>query len=283
MPTEEENVQYLYLVLTNGGPPTLDWGPICAELGVNQGAASKRWSRLKQALEAGKPAGAQAYQTLWTVFKHSRREGALDWKAIASKCGTTPGAASKRYSRMKQAFEKGENATPPATPKKKVSSAEAPMSTPKRKRGAASASKKAAAPSEGVFKPEPEAGDDDEEEVVEKPKKRAKGTGKAAEEKVFKPDPTPDDEEEEEVKSKKHAKAKAKAPAIKADPDALDATATMPPPSNAAFQGFNTMSSAPFQGFRVADAEDTFFESNEYPDGVGALEEVAQNRRGELG
>jgi hypothetical protein len=37
----------------------------------------------------------------------------MDWNEIASKCGTTSGAASKRYSRMKQAFEAG--AAPPAS------------------------------------------------------------------------------------------------------------------------------------------------------------------------
>lgn len=34
----------------------------------------------------------------------------MDWAEIAKKCNTTPGAASKRYSRMKQAFENGTSA-----------------------------------------------------------------------------------------------------------------------------------------------------------------------------
>jgi hypothetical protein len=74
-----------------------------------------------------------------------------DWKDIAEKCGTTSGAASKRYSRMKQAFEAGD--APPgspggspvkktpnkATPKKKSTTTAADdeaqgTPTPKRKR-----------------------------------------------------------------------------------------------------------------------------------------------------
>lgn len=50
----------------------------------------------------------------------------MDWAAIAEACGTTKGAASKRYSRLKLAFERGEgppassvnNGTPKSTPKK---------------------------------------------------------------------------------------------------------------------------------------------------------------------
>ncbi|KAF2645281.1 hypothetical protein P280DRAFT_475841 [Massarina eburnea CBS 473.64] len=111
MPTEDENINFLYLVLTNSGPPTLDIPTISSALGLNNGATSKRWSRLRSAMEEGKNPGSTAYQFLWLAVKHSDREGkSLDWKDIAAKCNTTPGAAAKRYSRMKKAFEEGKDA-----------------------------------------------------------------------------------------------------------------------------------------------------------------------------
>jgi hypothetical protein len=62
---------------------------------------------------------------------------AMDWNDIASKCGTTSGAASKRYSRMKQAFEAG-GAPPagnPASPASKAAAVDGEATpTPKRKR-----------------------------------------------------------------------------------------------------------------------------------------------------
>jgi hypothetical protein len=42
-------------------------------------------------------------------------EQIMNWNDIAEQCGTTSGAASKRYSRMKQAFEAG-NAPPGSNP-----------------------------------------------------------------------------------------------------------------------------------------------------------------------
>jgi hypothetical protein len=59
-------------------------------------------------------------------------EQIMNWNDIAEQCGTTSGAASKRYSRMKQAFEAG-NAPPgsnPASPAPKTSS----KATPKKKK-----------------------------------------------------------------------------------------------------------------------------------------------------
>lgn len=76
----------------------------------------------------------------------------MNWASIASKSGTTSGAASKRYSRMKQAFESGVEAPglspvksaattpskPTATPPKPKNAARSPAKlTPKRKRTAA--------------------------------------------------------------------------------------------------------------------------------------------------
>jgi hypothetical protein len=120
----------------------------------------KRWSRLKQAVDKGEVPGASAYQFLWLCLKHSTRDKvstsvhisssfdflspsradmlanfsnklltqtqAMDWAAIADVCNTTKGAASKRYSRLKLAFERGDGppvssvngSTPKSTPKK---------------------------------------------------------------------------------------------------------------------------------------------------------------------
>ena len=111
----------------------------------------------------------------------------MKWDEIAEQCGTTAGAASKRYSRMKQAFEAGGDAprsnpgspapkTPSkATPRKKKSEdGGAATPTPKRKR--ASPKKK-----EVAVKPEPEEdaaeASEDEEEQKQTPKK-AKATPK---------------------------------------------------------------------------------------------------------
>ncbi|KAF2744235.1 hypothetical protein M011DRAFT_379814, partial [Sporormia fimetaria CBS 119925] len=130
MPSDEENIKYLYTVLTYDGAPNVDWDKVSTALDLKKGATTKRWSRLKKAMEEGKDGGPAAQQLLWLMMKYSTREKAPDWTVIADKCGIpTAGAASKRYSRMKQAFESG--AAPSAvvtTPSK------ADKSTPKRKR-----------------------------------------------------------------------------------------------------------------------------------------------------
>jgi hypothetical protein len=101
----------------------------------------------------------------------------MDWAGIAEKCGTTPGAASKRYSRMKQAFDRGDAA--PTTPSKAKNASNATPSspsgttpTPKRKRATAASSKKKAAGDNERFKSTDD--DDDEDEFVEKKHKRTK-------------------------------------------------------------------------------------------------------------
>jgi len=156
---------------------------------LNKGAVSKRWSRLKKAMEDSNPPGGSVYKFLWLCLKHSNRDKAsthchfhlhvltiqqaFDWAEIAAKCGTTPGAASKRYSRMKQAFDAGTDVMPgsksasPApktpsksTPRKKAGATDGEATpTPKRKR--ASPKKKAVA--------EEEAAEDDDEEMYVKP------------------------------------------------------------------------------------------------------------------
>lgn len=100
---------------------------------------------------------------------------AFDWNDIAAKCNTTAGAASKRYSRMKLAFENGA-AAPPATPTKKGADKGTDGASPtKRKRGAgATAAKKSGDDGEGdagaKVKEEGDAGEDEGEQEEEKPK-----------------------------------------------------------------------------------------------------------------
>ncbi|KAH9882070.1 hypothetical protein J1614_001242 [Plenodomus biglobosus] len=66
MPTAVENINYLYLILTNDGPPTaITWADIAAKCGTTSGAASKRFSRMKQAFEkdGGMPSTGKATST----------------------------------------------------------------------------------------------------------------------------------------------------------------------------------------------------------------------------
>ncbi|KAH8728773.1 hypothetical protein GQ44DRAFT_757182 [Phaeosphaeriaceae sp. PMI808] len=125
MPTEEENVLFLYLVLTHSGAPNIDWDAVGTAMDLNKGAVTKRWTRLRNAMENHQQPSGSVYKFLWLCVKHSTRDKGLDWVDIAKKCGTTSGAASKRYSRMKQAFNAGVDApggssasTTPKTPKK---------------------------------------------------------------------------------------------------------------------------------------------------------------------
>ncbi|EOA86904.1 hypothetical protein ACJQWK_08954 [Exserohilum turcicum] len=197
MPTEAENIQFLYLVLTYDNNPTIDWDAIGHVLNLNKGAVTKRWSRLKKAIDQGETPSASAYGFLWLCVKHSTRANAPNWEAIASKCDTTAGAASKRYSRMKKAFE--ENVTAPNTlPSSPVKNTPVkPKSTPKSavKKGTKAAENDAASPSvkrkrstvntpaltadaDEKFKPEPDE-EDDEELFDVKPKRvKSKSTTK---------------------------------------------------------------------------------------------------------
>ena len=99
---------------------------------------------------------------------------AYDWEGIASQCNSTKGACSKRYSRLKLAFERGD--APPSTPGKSIPSTPkktphkckgnvdddgdgTPSSTPKRKR---TPTKKVADDNNNKSKPNSES--DDEED-----------------------------------------------------------------------------------------------------------------------
>ncbi|KAF2855764.1 hypothetical protein T440DRAFT_535948 [Plenodomus tracheiphilus IPT5] len=139
MPTDVENIHYLYLVLTNDGAPSIDWTAVGAAMELKPGAVSKRWSRLKQSMEKGETPATSCYPFLWLCVKHNKRDKPPNWADIATKCNTTQGAASKRYSRMKQAFE--QNAPPPTSvPRSPVKNtptkAKTAPSTPKNKKTA---------------------------------------------------------------------------------------------------------------------------------------------------
>lgn len=179
----------------------IDWDPVCAALELEKVAVTKRWSRLKLSINKGEKPDASNEQLLWLMVKHSERKKVgsptscflpphrrhsqgFDWVAIAEKCGSTKGAVSKRYSRMKLAFERGDEPPPStptkgnkaaATPKKTPSKAQfktqddedgTPTTTSKRKRTPA---KKKACSAEAA---------DDEDEQDDKPK-RVKSTPKA--------------------------------------------------------------------------------------------------------
>jgi hypothetical protein len=102
----------------------------------------------------------------------------MNWNEIAEKCGTTSGAASKRYSRMKQAFEAGDappannpSSPTPKTPSKatqrksKATTVDGEATpTPKRKRAS---TKKVGSEDETQIKSEQEVEDED----VQSPKK----------------------------------------------------------------------------------------------------------------
>ncbi|RMZ72604.1 exocyst complex component exo84 [Pyrenophora seminiperda CCB06] len=144
MVSESENIQYLYVVLTNNGKPSvssaptshqhyadihkIDYEAVGTAMDLNKKAVCKRWSRLRQTLDKGEQPSPWTYQFLWLCVKHSTRDQPFNWAEIASKCNTTSGAASKRFSRMKIEFEGGE--APPSSPAAKATPAKL-KATPK--------------------------------------------------------------------------------------------------------------------------------------------------------
>jgi hypothetical protein len=133
----------------------------------------------------------------------------MNWDDIAKKCNTTPGAASKRYSRMKQAFDSGAAAPTPA--KKEVAEGGR-----KRKRAEGSKAKskdKSEDKSEVDSDVDSQDADEDEgeedEEVVknekhevkneEKKEEKVKAETKAEVKEEKKPKPKPKVKEEEPV------------------------------------------------------------------------------------
>ncbi|KAF3044025.1 hypothetical protein E8E12_006916 [Didymella heteroderae] len=182
---QDQNIQFLYSVLTVNGNPTVDWNPICVALNLDKGAVAKRWSRLKQAMDKQEKPAASNEELLWLMLEHSERRKGFDWQAIAEKCGSTKGAVSKRYSRMKLAFERGD-APPPSTPSKgKNAAASTPKKTPAKGKVKSDDDDDEATPTTTPKRKRTPAKKkldyaeiDDEDEQDEKPK-RAKSTPKA--------------------------------------------------------------------------------------------------------
>ncbi len=68
----------------------IDMAALSKALNLNMGAVSKRWSRLKQAMDAGKHPGPTAYELLWKAIKYSR---------VKDKVSSTSNLASAHYGR----------------------------------------------------------------------------------------------------------------------------------------------------------------------------------------
>lgn len=94
MPSDAENTMFLYLVLTHENKPVvslhlfppecylvltfgqqIDWNAVGTAMNLNKGAVSKRWSRLKQAMDKGGDPSGSTYEFLWLCVKHSNRAG----------------------------------------------------------------------------------------------------------------------------------------------------------------------------------------------------------------
>ncbi|KAI4952196.1 hypothetical protein J4E91_003658 [Alternaria rosae] len=201
MPSEAENINYLYLVLTNDGSPVINWDAVSAALELNKGAVTKRWSRLKQSMDRNEVPGGTTYQFLWLCVKHHKRTQPPNWSDIAAKANTTSGAASKRYSRMKKVFEDNDTVPDAGTPRPSVKNTRAKakatpkspvkkprkvttsssddqddvQTTPVSKRKRALPKKKVAATDEEAeIEPEPDNEGEDEDELLDTKPKRAK-------------------------------------------------------------------------------------------------------------
>ena len=174
----------------------------------------------------------------------------MNWEDIASKCNTTAGAASKRYSRMKQAFEQ-DVAAPGASPRSPVKTVQTKGKGTSKKAQATTAS------------------DDDIEATPTPKRKRASPKKKAVagDEEKYKPQSDDDDDDHEDGKKSKRARtAKAKAaPKPKAGTKAKNTAKSdinLPTPT--------TEATTLIKGEPV-DGNDAFYDAQEY---VGAQDEV---------
>ncbi|OJD40593.1 uncharacterized protein BKCO1_1000397 [Diplodia corticola] len=114
MPTDLENARLMLLCLQFSTATTFDYKKIGEECGISAGAASKRMSRLKKAIKEGKETNLDV-RYLWSCIRLSDMDN-VDFKAVGAELSLNPGAASKRWSRLKQALERGETgSTGPAT------------------------------------------------------------------------------------------------------------------------------------------------------------------------
>ncbi|KAF2816232.1 uncharacterized protein BDZ99DRAFT_566081 [Mytilinidion resinicola] len=189
MPSEDENIKFLYLILTINGPPNalINWDAVGSALNLKKGAVTKRWSRLQKAIKDGTNPGPSAHELLWLLVKHTSGEAgkSFDWKVIAEACYTTPGAASKRFSRLKQAQAAGtlftkdsENSNESAATKGEAAGKTAGISKRKRDDSVTPTDAADAMPSPGQDHVENEHNEDDEASP-KSPKKRKAPVAKA--------------------------------------------------------------------------------------------------------
>ncbi|KAK0645115.1 hypothetical protein DIS24_g8225 [Lasiodiplodia hormozganensis] len=106
MPTDLDNAKLMFLCLKFSTATTFDYKKIGEECKISTGAASKRMSRLKQAVKEGKENGLDV-RYLWSCIQHSDMNN-VDFKAVGEELSLNAGAASKRWSRLKMALERGE-------------------------------------------------------------------------------------------------------------------------------------------------------------------------------
>ncbi|KAI0609640.1 hypothetical protein TUN199_05444 [Pyrenophora tritici-repentis] len=86
MPTIDENIQFLHLVLTNDGKPAVNYSAVAAALNIRVSTVVKRLSRLNQSMDNDNAPRKSAYQFLWLCIKHTTGVQPINWVEIAAKC-----------------------------------------------------------------------------------------------------------------------------------------------------------------------------------------------------
>ena len=82
----------------------IDFDAMSAELNLKKGATSMRWTRLKKAIEKGKPPGPAAHQFLWLAVKNSTRVKVCLFLVI-SKLGSIPINLNRFHCNSKSRYE----------------------------------------------------------------------------------------------------------------------------------------------------------------------------------
>ncbi|GME27260.1 putative mannan endo-alpha-mannosidase dcw1 [Neofusicoccum parvum] len=110
MPTELENAKFMFQVLQFSNATGFNYKVIGDACNISAGAANKRMSRLKQAVKAGKETGLDV-RFLWSCIQNSDM-GTINFQTLGAELNLSAGAASKRWSRLKQTLERGEMGAP---------------------------------------------------------------------------------------------------------------------------------------------------------------------------
>ncbi|KAF7442503.1 hypothetical protein A1F99_133720 [Pyrenophora tritici-repentis] len=107
MPTIDENIQFLHLVLTNDGKPAVNYSAVAAALNIRVSTVVKRLSRLNQSMDNDNAPRKSAYQFLWLCIKHTTGVQPINWVEIAAKCETTVGAVVEQYRQVGMELDNG--------------------------------------------------------------------------------------------------------------------------------------------------------------------------------